>query len=129
MSCRVFYVDDQEDIVWSTTLLLARECPDMTVEGFTEPAAALAALEQCPPDVLVTDLRMKGMSGFEILEAARRFVPTLPVIVVSGSDVAAALRGRSLVESLEKPVRTGSLVASIDRLLLQGSSGNLCAAE
>lgn len=123
MSCRVFYVDDQEDIVWSTTKLLARKCPDLTVESFTEPIAALEALKQDPPDILVTDLRMEGMSGLELMVAARKVVSDLPVIVVTaygGPDVTAALHGRLLVEYLEKPVRTESLIAAIDRLLVRG---------
>lgn len=126
--CRVFYVDDQEDIVWSTTKLLARKCPKMVVEGFTDPEAALSALEQHPPDIMVTDLRMSQMSGLELLVAARKIVPDLPVILVTaygGPEVMAALQGRSLVDYLEKPVRTDTLVASIDRLLVrsEGFSG------
>ncbi len=128
MSCRVFYVDDQEDIVWSTTKLLARKCPDLVVEGFTDPAVALAALRENPPDIMVTDLRMEEMSGLELLVAARKIIPDLPVILVTaygGPDVTAALQGRSLVDYLEKPVRTETLVASIDRLLTrsEGFSG------
>ncbi|MEM7356174.1 MAG: DUF4388 domain-containing protein, partial [Acidobacteriota bacterium] len=123
MTCRVFYVDDQEDIVWSATKLLARECPDLVVEGFTDPAEALAALQKSPPDILVTDVRMEGMNGLELMVAARAVIPELPVIVVTaygGPDVAAALLGRSLVEYLEKPVRAQALIASIDRLLARG---------
>lgn len=128
MSCRVFYVDDQEDIVWSTTKLMARKCPELEVEGFTDPAAALAALQKHPPDIMVTDLRMEEMSGLELLVEARKVVPDLPVILVTaygGPDVTAALQGRSLVDYLEKPVRTETLVASIERLLTrsEGFSG------
>ena len=125
MSSRVFYVDDQEDIVWSTARLLARERPSLRVEAFTDPAAALEAMRQEPPDVLITDLRMDEMSGLELMVAAREIVPHLPVIVVTaygGPQVTAALRGRSLVEYLEKPVRSASLIAAIERLLQRSSS-------
>lgn len=63
------------------------------------------------------------MSGLELMVAARKAVPDLPVIVVTaygGPDVTAALHGRSLVEYLEKPVRTDRLIAKIDRLLERG---------
>lgn len=123
MSCRVVYVDDQEDIVWSTTRLLARNCPELEVESFTDPKDALDAVKQNPPDILVTDLRMEGMSGLELMVAARKVVPELPVVVVTaygGPGLSSALRGRSLVEYLEKPIRTEELVASIDRLLDRG---------
>ncbi len=120
MPSRVFYVDDQEDIVWPTTQLLARESPDLTVEGFTKPAAALQAIQEFPPSVLVTDLWMEGMSGLELMEEARRVVADLPVIVVTGYGAprsSATLGSRSRVEYLEKPVRIEFLVASINRLL------------
>lgn len=123
MSCRVVYVDDQEDIVWSTTRLLARNCPELEVESFTDPKQALDAVTQNPPDILVTDLRMEGMSGLELMVAARKVVPELPVIVVTaygGPGLSSALRGRSLVEYLEKPIRTERLVECIDRLLDRG---------
>lgn len=123
VSYRVFYVDDQEDIVWSTSKLLAREGGDLEVVGFTEPVAALEALEKRPPDVLVTDLRMEGMTGLELLVASRKVVPDLPVIVVTaygGAHVTDALQGRSLVEYLEKPLRAKHLIETIDRLLARG---------
>ncbi len=49
-------------------------------EGF----AALAAIRDRVPDVLVSDLNMPGMSGFELLSVVRRRFPTIAVIAMSG---------------------------------------------
>ena len=45
---------------------------------------ALLALKRSMPDVIITDLRMPNMNGFELLSVVRRRFPTIPVIVVSG---------------------------------------------
>ena len=123
MTGRIFYVDDQEEIVLSATALLKQERPELTVEGFRNPVAALEALTEDPPDLLVTDLRMDEMTGLELMVSAREIVPDLPVIVATAyesPDLTAALRGRSLVECLSKPVQTEALVAGIDRLMARG---------
>jgi CheY-like chemotaxis protein len=45
---------------------------------------ALIALKRSLPDVIISDLRMPNMNGFEFLSVVRRRFPTIPVIVVSG---------------------------------------------
>ena len=44
----------------------------------------LAALKRSLPDVIISDLRMPNMNGFEFLSVVRRRFPTIPVIVTSG---------------------------------------------
>ena len=44
----------------------------------------LAALKQSLPDIIISDLRMPNMNGFEFLSVVRRRFPTIPVIAVSG---------------------------------------------
>jgi hypothetical protein len=44
----------------------------------------LAALKQSLPDIIISDLRMPNMNGFEFLSVVRRRFPSMPVIVISG---------------------------------------------
>jgi CheY-like chemotaxis protein len=44
----------------------------------------LAALKQSLPDIIISDLRMPNMNGFEFLSVVRRRFPTIPVIAISG---------------------------------------------
>lgn len=116
---RVMMVDDEESLVWSLARHLDRMRPEWSFEGFTKPLLAIEQIRIAPPDVLITDIRMPGMSGSELLVAARAVAPTLPVIVVTayGSNEAlAAIRLRTGVEYLEKPVKLDELVALVERM-------------
>jgi CheY-like chemotaxis protein len=62
---------------------------------------ALAVLESAPADVLITDLNLPGMSGDELVRAARRLSPRIRVIFASG-DVSKAAPDRA------NPLRAGS---------------------
>jgi CheY-like chemotaxis protein len=61
----------------------------------------LAALKQSLPDIIISDLRMPNMSGFEFLSVVRRRFPVIPVIVISGEfsglSVPETWRARSFV--------------------------------
>jgi predicted Zn finger-like uncharacterized protein len=83
---RVLVVDDEPVIITTMTAILqsaghqVRTAPD----GF----AALKVLRETLPDVIISDLRMPGMSGFELLSIVRRRFPHIPVIAISGEYVA-----------------------------------------
>lgn len=81
--------------------------------------AGLELFEKNRYDVVLTDLRMPGMTGWQILEAVRRLNPRIPVVIVTGSavwtdDPRAAQPGVGLVR---KPVDVDLLEATIARVL------------
>jgi CheY-like chemotaxis protein len=85
-------------------------------------AAAIDAFRARPDefDVLLTDLRMPGMSGDVLIHEARRLRPLLPVILISGyvGDVAQGNFGSALAdEVLTKPLRVSALATSLARVL------------
>jgi CheY-like chemotaxis protein len=53
--------------------------------------AALVTLRQTPPDIIISDLRMPNMSGFEFLSVVRRRFPHIPVIAISGEYLMAGM--------------------------------------
>lgn len=124
MASRIVIVDDEADLVWSTLRLLQSSRPGVEFEGFTEPEAALARIQQAPPDALLTDIRMPGMSGLELLVKARAVAPALPAVVVTafGSpEVREEVRKRGSVEYVEKPFVLGTLLSALDRALARPS--------
>jgi len=79
---RVLVVDDDPSILQTSVLLLEHKGYDVRAarDGF----AALAELRRSLPDVIISDLAMPHMSGFELLSIVRRRFPHIPVIAISG---------------------------------------------
>lgn len=83
-------VDDDESIRWVLERALTRQ--GIGARGFAEAGALLAALETASPDVLFTDIRMPGLSGFGLIERIHRTLPALPVIIMTAySDLDSAV--------------------------------------
>jgi DNA-binding NtrC family response regulator len=74
---------------------------------------ALAFVDEAPPSLVITDLRMPGMSGFELMDALTERAPELPVAVVTafGSiEVAVEAMKRGAVDFLTKPFERAGVV-------------------
>ena len=100
----VWVVDDDESIRWVLERSLTRE--KMTVRTFPGAAELLDALQDEAPDVLITDVRMPGVNGLELMERVHQAHPGLPVIVVtahSDLDAAVAAYRGGAFEYLPKP--------------------------
>jgi two-component system nitrogen regulation response regulator GlnG len=101
---RVWLVDDDASICW--VLERALRNGGMAPRAFEAAEPALDALDHESPDVLVTDIRMPGQSGLELLRKIRDSHPTLPVIVMTAySDLESALSSyeSGAFEYLPKP--------------------------
>jgi CheY-like chemotaxis protein len=79
---RILLVDDEPSIREALTMLLNEGGYDVAtaVHGFD----ALLRLKATTPDVIISDLNMPQMSGFEFLAVLRRRFPAIPVIAMSG---------------------------------------------
>ena len=101
----VWVVDDDESIRWVLERSLAREGMQVTV--FPGAAELLDALSDGTPDVLVSDIRMPGVNGLELMERVRASKPLLPVIIMTAfttTDTAIDAMSRGAFEYLVKPV-------------------------
>ena len=79
----VLVVDDKEWIRIAISLVL--EEFGYSVRCAEDGHSALREIHQQKPDILVSDLSMPGMSGFELLINVRRLFPAIKVIAMSGS--------------------------------------------
>jgi DNA-binding NtrC family response regulator len=78
---RVLIVDDENSILDTLRILLRREGFEVfTAAGGNQ---GLDALPEVRPDFVLTDIRMPGVGGIEILNAARDLDPTIPVILMT----------------------------------------------
>src|SRR6185436_803031 len=87
---RVWLVEDDASIRW--VLERALRASGMVPRAFDAAEPALAALRNDAPDVLLTDIRMPGSSGIDLLREVRATHPSLPVIVMTAhSDLPSAV--------------------------------------
>ena len=79
---RVLVVDDDETIRLVSEAVLKQGGFDVrtAADGFE----ALALMRKAMPDLLISDLKMPNMSGFELLSVVRRRFPNVPVIAITG---------------------------------------------
>ncbi|HKD53605.1 MAG TPA: nitrogen regulation protein NR(I) [Steroidobacteraceae bacterium] len=115
-SLRVWLVDDDASIRWVLERALRND--GMAPRAFDAAEPALAALRRDTPDVLITDIRMPGASGLELLRRIRDARPELPVIVMTAhSDLGSAVSAYEggAFEYLPKPFDIDQAVALVRR--------------
>ena len=114
----VWIVDDDRSIRWVFEKALSRE--GIEYRSFASAREALDALASGPPQVLISDIRMPGQSGIELLQQVKEKHPAVPVIVMTAySDLesaVAAFQGGAY-EYLPKPFDVDQAVELIRRAL------------
>ncbi|PRC92955.1 nitrogen regulation protein NR(I) [Solimicrobium silvestre] len=114
----IWLVDDDESIRWVLEKALARQ--NLVTRSFSNARDALAALEHEAPQVLVSDIRMHGISGLTLLQKVKEVHPGLPVIVMtafSDLDSAVAAFQGGAFDYLAKPFDLDKAVELIRRAL------------
>ncbi|HEX9181289.1 MAG TPA: nitrogen regulation protein NR(I) [Burkholderiales bacterium] len=120
----VWIIDDDRSIRWVFEKALARE--GIPFKAFGSAEEALGALDSTPPQVVVSDIRMPGTSGLDLLSLLRERQPDLPVIVMTAySDLesaVAAFQGGAF-EYLPKPFDVDHAVELIRRAVDESMRG------
>ena len=123
MNATVWIIDDDRSIRWVLEKALGREdIPSRSFESANEALAALADGER--PSVMVSDIRMPGQSGLDLLKQVKESVPDLPVIIMtaySDLDSAVAAFQGGAFEYLPKPFDVDQAVSLVRRALEQGA--------
>jgi two-component system nitrogen regulation response regulator GlnG len=122
----VWIVDDDRSIRWVIEKALSRE--GIAFNSFATAQEALDALSDDSPEVLVSDIRMPGRSGLELLNAIKQRHPAVPVIVMtaySDLDSAVAAFQGGAYEYLPKPFDVDQAVDLIRRALQESRRESL----
>ncbi len=124
---RVLYVDDEEALVTLASRALVRLGHRVT--GFHNPHSALAHFraQSADFDIVVTDLSMPEMSGFDFARAVREIRPDMPIVMATGyigaGDESAA-QEQGIRELILKPTTMEQMAATLDRVLQGGESAS-----
>ena len=125
----IWIIDDDRSIRWVFEKTLARE--NLDYKSFGSADEALAELAHSQPQVVVTDIRMPGGSGLDLLQTIKERHPALPVIIMtaySDLDSAVAAFQGGAFEYLPKPFDIDHAVELIRRALDESMRGTEAAA-
>lgn len=114
---RILVVDDAVDNLFLLQTVL--EVEGYQVEIADSGKAALAKIEQEPPDLLLLDVMMPGMNGIEVVQHIRqnRNLPFIPVILVTGCDRSSESQELDIEDFITKPVDFDKLLWRVGAIL------------
>jgi len=119
LSARVLIVDDEPGVVYLCQRLLERASFKVLTE--TDPSRALRVLEQEPIDLLLVDIRMPIMDGFQLISYGKSVQPQMAVLVMTGmgtADTAVKVLRRGADGLLLKPFDSSNdLIESVNHVL------------
>ncbi len=117
-TARVLLVDDDPSLL--RLLHIRLQAAGYEVETAESAQAALVRVEQAPPDVVVTDLRMEGMDGLGLLRELQQRQPGLPVLLLTAHGTipeAVDATRNGAVAFLTKPVDRDELLRELEQAL------------
>ncbi len=114
---RILFVDDELKVLEGLQQMLRSMSHEWDMEFVTNGQEALESLLNAPSDVIVTDMRMPGMDGTQLLkEVMKRYPGVVRIILSEQTDQNVLLSSSHLIhQSLLKPCDTESLKATISR--------------
>ncbi|MDP1634400.1 MAG: sigma 54-interacting transcriptional regulator, partial [Gallionellaceae bacterium] len=130
MNKPVWIIDDDRSIRWVLEKALARE--EIEYKSFASADEALAELPGSMPQMVISDIRMPGSSGLDMLQKLRNDFPNLPVIIMTAySDLESAVSAfqGGAFEYLPKPFDVNHAVELIRRALEQSQRKNTHAED
>ena len=122
----IHIVDDDAAVRDSLSFVLS--AADWQVRTYESAMALLNRIDALEPGFIITDVRMPGMSGLELVAKLKQLGAPHPVIVLTGhADVAMAVDAMKagVVDFIEKPFNDAALLAAVQtaRQRLQGDAG------
>jgi len=117
-AARILVVDDDPSLLRLLDIRL--QAAGYSVETAASGAAALSCMERAVPDAVITDLKMDGMDGLDLLRALQQRHPGLPVLLLTAHGTipdAVTATQRGAVAFLTKPVDREELLQELERAL------------
>jgi DNA-binding NtrC family response regulator len=117
---KLILVDDEQDILF----IMKKALSSYPVTGFTDPKAAHNAIKNNPTEysILVTDLRMPGMTGFELAREAKKHNPNILIILMTAFEIKlhefeSIFPSTRIDGTLKKPFRLEELQSTVSKMI------------
>ncbi len=120
----IWVADDDQSMLWVIEKALSKQA--YTVTSFADGNHLFAALAHARPHLVIADIQMPTLSGFELLEKINRHQPGLPVIIMTAfGDLDSAVEAYKLgaYEYLTKPFDIDELLSLVSRILESVNNG------
>ena len=109
---KILIVDDEDDLTWSISKRLSKDNNGLVVRCASSGSVALKMLNKDHFDLLVTDIRMPGVDGLQLVKEVKNSHPDTPVIVMTAhgsSDIRQSIKRWSHTGYIEKPFEINEL--------------------
>jgi DNA-binding NarL/FixJ family response regulator len=119
---RILLVDDQRQVSRVLRSALEVSSRDYIINDVSSAEEALLEISRGPLDLLVTDLRLPGMSGLELVERVRKINPVARSILITGDPTEAVRRkaeALGVIAFLRKPIGTNLFLEIVEETLVE----------
>jgi CheY-like chemotaxis protein len=117
---RILLVDDQQQVSRVLRSSLELSGREFLISEVSSAEEALAELDRAPIDLLVTDLRLPGMSGLQLVERAKALHPHLQTVLITGNpteEIRQRAEQLGVVAFLPKPIGTNYFLEIVQAAL------------
>jgi DNA-binding NtrC family response regulator len=119
MAEKILIVDDEPDMLKLLSMII-REKTSYEVTTTNNPVEALDLAQKTPFDLVITDLKMPGLDGIELLDAVKKVDEDIPFIIItaySSVEAAAEAIQKGGFDFITKPFRKEQILFTIDKAL------------
>ena len=120
MKSRILIIEDNLELAENLREILELEADDLEIELAGDGKQGLEALARSRFDLVLTDMRMPGVSGSEVVREVRRLYPDLPAVVMTAyaeDDSLSAAKDWGAMDVLIKPIDVEQLLGTLKRFI------------
>lgn len=117
---KILVVDDEEDMVWSLQKNLRNDKLNAYVNTASSAERALKIIREVPIDLIVTDIRMPGMSGLDLLKEVKQHYPHIKILLMTAFPSVEYRKeaiSKGCLDIVEKPFDINKLREIINKYL------------
>jgi DNA-binding NtrC family response regulator len=128
----ILVVDDNRMILHSLASYLSFKFKEYTVLTAEDGKQAIEQLESKPVSLILTDLEMPNVDGYQVIEYAKKRYPAVPVVIMTGSwslDLRMLVCKTGIARCIEKPFRFEELTHMLNEALVSSKDASASAAS